>query len=412
MGPISLFDKSFLQSLNEDESVWFDNFYSANISPLFYVETLADLEKEISRGRSAEQVVCEIASKTPEMGGVHNAYHIDLLVGNLIGQEIVMDGRPILSGGKPVRSGDKKGVKFDVSPEVEAYDRWQEGEYLDIERKFAKIWRTQVKSMTFESSEAYAQKLGIDIAACKNIEDAYRVAKLLVESNDKPYDLLGFIFTSLSVPHELHQTIVHRYQTNRFPPLTSFAPYTAHIVKVEVFFHVCISRGFISSERPSNKIDVAYLHYLPFCNVFISSDKLHKRMAHLFMRKNQKFVWGVDLKDDLKALNQHYMLLPEDIKNAGIMSFAKKPPTDDNFLTTRLWDEMNPEWRVNREVSTPLAKESNDKIIEHIKGFTDSSMLNAEANDFEEAHLDLLSLERSVKKKKGSWYQLPKDLTT
>jgi hypothetical protein len=415
MGPISLFDKSFLQSLNVNESVWFDNFYSANISPLFYVETLADLDKEVSHSRTAEQLVREIASKTPEMGGVQNVFHLDLLISDLLGQEIIMDGRPFLSGGKPVRSGDKKGVKFDVSPEAEAYSRWQKGQYLEIERKFAKLWRTQVKAMTFESSEVYAHKLGIDVATCKNIEDTYRAANLLVQSknNDKPYDLMRFIFTSLNVPHQLHQKIAERYQISGFPPLTSFAPYAAHIVKVEMFFHVCISRGFISSERPSNKIDVAYLHYLPFCNVFISSDKLHKRIAHLFMRKNQKFVWGVDLKDDLSALNRHYMQLPEDVKHGGITSFAPKPPIEGNFLTTRLWDKMmHPKWRVNQEVPTPLPKESNDKIIEHFKGFTDSSMLNSEAIDFEVDNLDLLSLERSVKKKKGNWYQIPKDLIT
>ncbi len=50
MGPSALFDKSFLQSLSVDESVWFDHFFSANISPLFYIETLADLDKEMSRG--------------------------------------------------------------------------------------------------------------------------------------------------------------------------------------------------------------------------------------------------------------------------------------------------------------------------------------------------------------------------
>jgi hypothetical protein len=34
-----------LQALSLDEAVWLDNFYLANITPLFLVETLADLEK-------------------------------------------------------------------------------------------------------------------------------------------------------------------------------------------------------------------------------------------------------------------------------------------------------------------------------------------------------------------------------
>ena len=36
MGPITLFDKSFLQAISLDEAVWFDRF----VCPVFYVETL------------------------------------------------------------------------------------------------------------------------------------------------------------------------------------------------------------------------------------------------------------------------------------------------------------------------------------------------------------------------------------
>jgi hypothetical protein len=45
VGPIVIFDKSALQALNMDEAVWFDAFFSSNVTPIFFVETLADLEK-------------------------------------------------------------------------------------------------------------------------------------------------------------------------------------------------------------------------------------------------------------------------------------------------------------------------------------------------------------------------------
>ena len=43
MGPIIIFDKSTLECLNPDEAVWLDQFFNSNITPLFYIETLADL---------------------------------------------------------------------------------------------------------------------------------------------------------------------------------------------------------------------------------------------------------------------------------------------------------------------------------------------------------------------------------
>lgn len=61
MGPIALFDKSFIQSLLLDEAVFFDRFFLAVICPVFYVETLADLEKNIRKGRTPEQEVGIIA---------------------------------------------------------------------------------------------------------------------------------------------------------------------------------------------------------------------------------------------------------------------------------------------------------------------------------------------------------------
>lgn len=88
MGPITLFDKSFLQSLSIDESVWFDNFFLTNISPLFLVETLADLAKTTRSGCTPEKEVRIIAQKTPEMNSSPNVFHTDLCIANLQGQKI------------------------------------------------------------------------------------------------------------------------------------------------------------------------------------------------------------------------------------------------------------------------------------------------------------------------------------
>jgi hypothetical protein len=48
-GPILIFDKSTLESLSVDEAVLMDNFYLSNITPIFFVECLADLEKKMVR---------------------------------------------------------------------------------------------------------------------------------------------------------------------------------------------------------------------------------------------------------------------------------------------------------------------------------------------------------------------------
>ena len=123
MGPITLFDKSFLQSLSIDESVWFDHFFLTNVCPVFYVETLSDLEKSVRKGRTPEDEVRIIADKFPEMHGTPCAYHLDLCVGNLMGHPVSMIGQIPVAGGHLVKVDGKTGVVFKKTPESEAFSR-------------------------------------------------------------------------------------------------------------------------------------------------------------------------------------------------------------------------------------------------------------------------------------------------
>src|SRR5580704_1418456 len=102
MGPSVCFDKSFLQSLTVDESTWFDQYFIPVITPLFFVETLADLEKNVGPERSAEDEVRAIADKTPEMSGAPQVHHRTLCISELCGERVLMDGRPKIAGSKNV----------------------------------------------------------------------------------------------------------------------------------------------------------------------------------------------------------------------------------------------------------------------------------------------------------------------
>ena len=101
---------------------------------------------------------------------------------------------------------------------------------------------------------------------------------------------------------------------------------------------MALGAGLIGGERPSNRTDIAYLFYLPFSMMFVSSDKLHRQTAPLFMRSEQAFVWGQDLKAALKAVNEHFLKLPEEEREKGISAFAHAPPAGN--LVADLWDKF------------------------------------------------------------------------
>jgi hypothetical protein len=69
---------------------------------VFYVETLADLEKEVAGGKTPEAVVGNLAEKTPS-GAAPNVYHRQLILGELVGHKIAMTGQVIIGGGETKR---------------------------------------------------------------------------------------------------------------------------------------------------------------------------------------------------------------------------------------------------------------------------------------------------------------------
>jgi hypothetical protein len=169
--------------------------------------------------------------------------------------------------------------------------------------------------------------------------------------------MLGLALMTLGIPRETWGDIFNRWKAAGRPILPKFAPYTAYCFSVEMFFSIAVGSDLISKERPSNKADLAYLFYLPFCMVFTSSDKLHEKTVPLFLRADQTFVMGAEMKADLRALDEHYSALPEETKAKGVMSFAFRPPLEGDFLVT-----------MGQALDADLEKEARSQTREKFRG--------------------------------------------
>ena len=410
MGPIALFDKSFLQSLSLDESVWLDNFFTTNICPLFYVETLADLKKSTRGERTAEQEVGIIADKFPEMHSSPNIQHVTACTGELLGHRVPMTGQILLAGGRPVKANGQSGIIFEQSPEAEAFLRWQNNEFLEIERAHAHGWREAVTKLDLDKVASQFRKIGIDGKSCKTLEQAKELAHQIVSSKDSHFEKMCLVLLFLNIHPQYHREIMQRWSEMNYPPLTHYAPYVAYVFTVEIFFQIALAANLISSDRPSNRVDIGYLFYLPFSMVFISSDKLHSKCAPLFLRQDQQYILGPDLKSGLNMINEHYQKYPEELKEKGLMSFAQYPPKEGEFLISEIWDRHLPNWRKRKEFDLTNKNIKHDKLLEHVKKFTTASTLSPEEVDFDVTKADSLSLKRLISKKRGSWFQIPKDM--
>lgn len=411
LGPIIIFDKSILQSLSVDESCWLDNFFLSNITPLFYVETLADLEKEGYGSLTPQQVVGDLALKTP--GGAYpNVHYHTLVTHDLLGNKIEMSNRPIINGGETRLSPEGKvGVHFKQFPEVEALQRWQKSMFLEIERDFARQWREMLSNLNFDSMIGQIKNIVPSGRKFKDLKEIKEFIDQFVQGNYK--ELLLLAFEILDIPAKARNQIVSRWLKERSPPFNKFAPYASYVLKVDLLFYLGLASSFIAKERPSNKIDLAYLYYLPFCMVFASNDRLHKRTAPLFMELGQSFISGQDLKSSLNQLDKHYSKLPDEVKLQGVMRFAVYPPEEIDTSVHQLWDKFLPIWRqhsAQRKTKTDFSKESDKELVEHLNKLEKESVPIQTEKQITADEADHVMFQRVIPIKKGKWRLVPPEV--
>jgi hypothetical protein len=408
VGPITLFDKSFLQSLSVDESLWFDNFFLTNICPLFYVETLADLEKSVREGRTPEQEVGIIASKFPEMHGTPCGHHRRSIVGNLLGYPVPMTGQIPIAGGRTFRAGNQAGIVFDHPPETEAFTRWQRGDFLDVERLYARAWRDGLQAAKVGLIADGFRALGVTGQTFKTLTEVKAAADIIVAQPKARVRHMKRALNILGVPPNAHDPILQVWRARGCPPLAEYAPYASHVLTVDLFFHLAAAANLISVK---DRVDIAYLYYLPFCMVFVSSDHVHQRCVPLFARKNQMFVWGPELKADLQRINEHYSKLPAATKELGAIKFAATPPVEGDLLVTRIWNSFRKrEHGGSAETEANGVQPQHAALIEELRRVThEPERGTTDIGPFPD-NPDMLAITRSVHRRKGTWWQVPKDI--
>jgi hypothetical protein len=404
MGPTLLLDKSALESLSVDEAVWLDMFFGANITPLLYVETLADLEKTDKTGRSSERIVADIAGKTPVNSTFPNAHHYDMIIQDLHGNSPPMDTHQVpIAGGEPKIDPDGKlGFHVNEFPEQAALNRWFQGEFHEIERDYAKSWRSGLNALNPDLTIEWVKNIVPSDRHFSNLADVKAFADEFVQKTGLPE--LSFMLQLLGVPKKMWIGIQKRYINQNQPALEKFAPYSSFVLKIEIFYYLCLRSSFISKERASNKADIAYLYYLPFCHVFVSKDNLHARTAELFMETGQAFVKAQDLKVALKEMDEYYAKFEDEIEKVGLMSYVGYPPTDVENLVTQLWDRfMRPDWR---EIESNKLAGKDDlptdkELVEQLKKQRDEAQ--PVTGPVDTSNVDYAMISRKMSVRRGKW---------
>lgn len=372
-------DKSTFQSLSFDELFRLSCYYKHIITPVLTMEILGDLKKEAQEGKTppADRVK-DFAKKLFPMESVVNLHYKVLLKGDLLGNPISFDGRPHVGIKKAVASeSGMRGYLIEETEEEKSIYKWKEGNFTEADHELSALWR--MTTTQEDLLKRLKESLNPDVARkFANFQELYKFVTENITSPVTQEFLLISILQNYDVDATDSVQIFGRWNQEGKPLIKDFAPYAFHCLKVDALFLFGLTSGLIGT-RPTNRVDLEYLYYLPFGNVFTSNDKVHKNLVPLLLQDYQKFITGPELKEDFKNIVAYLnnLEIEERIK------FKNVPPIIESSITFQLWKEFfnypqKSNW--NRDISEKEKEMMKEKINEFERAL-DGESINLESSE-------------------------------
>lgn len=374
-----IIDKSTFQSLSFDELYRLSCYYKHIITPVLTMEILGDLKKEVQEGKApSSERVKDFANKLFPMETIVNSHYKNIIKGELLGNPISLDGRPHVDINKAVTSeSGMKGFLIDESEEEKSIYKWKEGNFSDADHELSALWR--MTTTQEDLLERLKKTLKSDVSP--KFANFKELDKFVYEVLDDPH-IQEFLLINLLENYEIDAResvlIFGRWHQLGKPLIREFAPYSFHCLRVDALFLFGLISDLIGT-RPTNRVDLEYLYYLPFGHVFTSNDKVHKNLVPLLLRDDQKFIAGPDLKQDLKNIVGYLNNLEIDERR----KYKNVPPIIESSFTFQLWKEffnypIKSNW--NREISEAEKEMMKEKMREFEKAL-DGDNIKLESSD-------------------------------
>lgn len=365
----AIIDKSTLQSLSAREAKWLFHHFRVTIPPVLFAEVIGDLEKKKIKALATgtpDGDVRMLAAKITSHSVFLSAAHQDLIDAEIAGQPIEMAGRPHVSNAKVATMQDgSRGLYVDQTPFQAVMDRWRSGDFDGMEREFAKLWREGQASIDLERLLRETKYLRDQEAA--SLDAVVKRVHAAIFGPGRDFRNLTTIMQIAGVAPPRQAWAVERWKKSGRPRPWQFMPYTSFVARLEAIFMFGLHSRIITT-RATNRIDLQYLKYLPFTEVFSSGDRLHQDLYPVCARRDQSFVLGRELKKALCEMADYYDQLSDDQKSQGSMSYADYPPVHMNNAVTALFDDRFPNWRGGANLPKPPRDKSRDaELLAEIK---------------------------------------------
>lgn len=354
-------DKSTLQSLSVEESVWMDALFYCGVPEILHMEILADIAKRWKNERSAETEVKRLAEKLPEMRGVCIRPYVTLAKEDLLGQTVPMTRKLPAEGfhGKDL-DGEMVAVMEKIPGET-AWRRWQQGEFTKQERDDAEEFR-RIRSefrWDIEENKRLLDNAGINVSEIRDAGGAWIVAGKSIDAPGETVQAaaLECMIALAELNDEEKRKVKKRWELCAYIPARQLAPYAAYVAQIFLAWGAAAAADLPMVRQRSAVSDMPYLLFLPFVEVFSSNDKLHIEWANVIKKQNQTIITGTDMKAALQEVAEFYERYAELVEEYGALGLIDYPPEECTWFAG-LWDKMRPEWRRQGQLSSAYMKRS------------------------------------------------------
>lgn len=299
---ILLYDKSTFHAIPSKEAIYLQILFCPTLAPTLVYEVLADLTRARERG-TPSQFVRSLARKFGGSGPPINVDYQTLVRSELLtGSRVPMTGQIIPAGMRiaPVTDGKPGGAIIDLTEFNKAIFRWHRGEFLISDYELALRWRASTRHFSLLGFKKELHRRRLDLRRPKTDADLIEIVDQILGDPSHHEAWLLYFLTELAIDPRTVVGIRRRWQATVDPNLSTFSPYTFFCLRALLLVLVLWVHRLTKSE-PNNLIDVQYLYYLPFCEIFSSGDSLHRRVAPLLLRPDQLFLSASDLFQQIRA---------------------------------------------------------------------------------------------------------------
>jgi len=353
MGLNLLLDKSSLQSLGTLEFDELRRYYTQVVSPVLLIEILGDLKKNDSEKQRT--LVRAFARKIVPAMSIALPHYMNLIAAEMAGGRFQMDGRPMLLGGQRVlaESGEEGHVS-EETVEEKAIHRWQVGEFQKAEEILSTRWREATKALDLQSAQNALSRQYRRNLKLGSIEELGEFVEDLIAASEPATLLQWFLANDPELAN------AERIRELRIGELEFQLPYTAHCIKAALVFHFGLAFNLVTP-RPTNRVDLEYFFYLPFCHAFSSGDGFHVDLFPILKLDFHEFVSATELKADLEELSSVALVDPDGkTETVG-------PPDSDKSFTSTIWKRLmkpHPKGRLKH------SEEQKKALGEHVSKLT------------------------------------------